>query len=184
MITGIEQERILMKHLCGVWKPEWAHIWMAELRWKGNPGVFSDSYFVDCREKKLIYMKVQGMKREKRNEELCITLMPDGIRAVHNIEKTAEQTAKPVWWAGISAEEIRKHSRILGDHNTLHTGKDPLAGGFFLFEMIRQHFPGHSFCRIRFYHAVYASENFLVFCEEDKVYVYQKQHLCLIVFWR
>ena len=57
--------------------------------------------------------------------------MPDGIRAVHNIEKTAEQTAKPVWWAGISAEEIRKHSRILGDHNTLHTGKDPLAGRIF-----------------------------------------------------
>ena len=183
-MTGeIEQGRLLMKHLCSLWKPCWNYIQMAELLWEGTPRSISDSYQVSCREKRLVYAEAEGLKQGQWNERLRVTLFPAAQR--YRQRTVPEEKKGPSSrWAALSAEDIRAHSRILGDHNLLHRGKDPAAGGFLLFETVRMHCPGHSFCRIRFYHAVHAAEEFRVVCGEDRMYVYQKQYLCMLVFWK
>ncbi len=77
--------------------------------------------------------------------------------------KKANASAEPLPphltpWKTFSAEEISTAAHLVGDHNGIHQGDRPIAGGFLLLSSIAAREPGHKRYKIRFHAPVYAGE--------------------------
>lgn len=168
----------LARALTGLWNAAWNGALMASLTYTVGEGNQGGS----CQT------SVSG-----RGQTLHLTAKsPDGARLAmvmilppHKKQGVAPSAVPDhlTPWRTFSAEDIHNASDLVGDHNGIHQGDRPIAGGFLLMEAMAARYAGHKRYKIRFLSPVYAGEALALLEEEQGASAYAGGRLCFQCTW-
>lgn len=167
----------LARALTGLWKPEWEGALMVALTYTTGEGN-QESCQASCsgRGRKLLL----SAKGDHGSRLDMVLLLPP------HKKPGASQDALPsglIPWKTFSPEEIRAAALHVGDHNGIHQGDRPIAGGFLLMEAMAARYVGHKRYKIRFYAPIYAGEAVSLIEDGGSALAYAGGHLCFRCNW-
>lgn len=141
--------------LTGLWDPAWEGALMASLTYTAGTGA-AQSYRTEVRQSGRRVLRLEAADSASGESLSMILVLPP-----HKQRETAPAADLPAagtFWKRFPAEEISKAAHRVDDHNGIHQGESPVAGGFLLMESIIREFPGHREYRLRFEAPIYASD--------------------------
>lgn len=157
-----------IRALCRTWKPQWQGMVMAELVYRR--GESSGIPAVEVREGRVIRLTT---RYDHSMEGLSIVLFPF---------KASKPKAMTPWEGddsiSFSEERVHQDSTLLGDHNEIHQGENPVVSGFEILLEMEPYFSEKSI-KIRFYAPARAGDSIFLHQEKGKITGYT-DHLCFI----
>lgn len=141
--------------LTGLWDPSWEGALMASLTYNAGTGA-AQSYRAEVRAsgRRVLRLTASGSGTEEQLSMMLV--LPPHKKKEHTQARIAPMQGP--FWKRFLAEEISEAALRVDDHNGIHQGKRPVAGGFLLMESIIREFPGHREYRLRFEAPVYAED--------------------------
>ena len=156
----------IIRALCRVWKPEWQGMVMAELSYAA--GERTAPLDIQVKEGRLVKIVASYGESGERMEMLLFPTQ--GNDRFYQVERKGDR------WKSFDAQEVRKFSSSLGDHNEIHQGDHPIVSGFQLLAELRQ-LEAAPAMKIRFHSSIYAGEKVYLKKEGDTWLGYT-DHLC------
>lgn len=167
------------KALTGLWDPSWEGALMASLTYTvGESG--NGPYQTEIQQSGRRVLRLKAVSGAKESLVMMLVLPPHRQREeVQDVEFPVESFL----WKRFSKEEISSAALRVDDHNGIHQGTRPIAGGFFLMESIVHTFPGHRRYRLRFEAPVYAGDAVYLEPLSCGVTAYAGHHLVFRADW-
>ncbi len=147
----------IIRALCSLWKPEWQGMVMGELRYRRGADV-GGPYRVTASGRRIVRVAADS----DGGEHMELLLFP--------YKETSGKVVpeKGVPWRVFSAEEVRRCSRALGDHNGLHQTDRPVVSGFQIALALSGEAQASSF-RLRFHQPIRSGETVYLLREGNRM---------------
>lgn len=137
----------IIQSLCSLWRSSWQGMVMGELKYrKGSGG--SGPYRVSASGRRIVRVSAVSPSGERMD----LMLFP-----VAGFAGGGRKAASGAYWHTFSADEVRKYSASVGDHNEIHQTDSPIVSGFQIVEAM-EGLEGKQDFRIRFHYPVRSGE--------------------------
>ena len=137
----------IIQSLCTLWRPSWQGMVMGELKYRRGGGS-GGPYKVAASGRRIVRVSASS----EAGERMELLLFPAA-----GFAGGARAGEAGVSWHRFSADEGRRYSASLGDHNEIHQSERPIVSGFQIAEEMGA-LEGDRDFRIRFHYPIQSDE--------------------------